>query len=48
MEGTLNSGKQNVFKNNIGIRRNPASSGNNFIEDKIPCRRTTVGISLSR
>jgi hypothetical protein len=23
MEGSLNSGKQNVFKNNVGIRRNP-------------------------
>jgi hypothetical protein len=36
MEGSLNSGKQNVFKNNVGIRRNPASSGNNFIEDNGP------------
>ena len=36
MEGNLNSGKQNVFKNNVGIRRNPASSGNNFIEDNAP------------
>jgi hypothetical protein len=36
MEGNLNSGKQNVFKNNVGIRRNPASSGNNFIEDNNP------------
>jgi hypothetical protein len=36
MEGTLNSGKQNLFKNNVGIRRNPASSGNNFIEDNNP------------
>lgn len=29
-------GKQNVFKNNVGIRRNPASSGNNFIADNTP------------
>lgn len=36
MEGNLNSGKQNFFKNNVGIRRNPASSGNNFIEDNNP------------
>jgi hypothetical protein len=36
MEGSLNSGKQNVFKNNVGIRRNPASSSNNFIEDNLP------------
>jgi hypothetical protein len=36
MEGSLNSGKQNVFKNNVGIRRNPASSSNNFIEDNGP------------
>ena len=36
MEGTLNSGKQNVFKNNVGIRRKPSSSSNNFIEDNGP------------
>ena len=36
MEGSLNSGKQNVFRNNVGIRRNPASAGNNFIEDNGP------------
>jgi hypothetical protein len=36
MEGSLNSGKQNIFKNNVGIRRNPASSSNNFIEDNGP------------
>jgi hypothetical protein len=36
MEGSLNSGRQNVFRNNVGIRRNPASSGNNFIEDNGP------------
>ena len=35
-EGSLNSGKQNIFRNNVGIRRNPASSGNNFIEDNAP------------
>jgi len=39
MEGSLNSGKQNVFKNNVGIRRNPASSSNNFIEDNNPIQQ---------
>jgi hypothetical protein len=39
MEGSLNSGKQNVFKNNVGIRRNGASSGNNFIEDNGPVQQ---------
>lgn len=42
MEGSLNSGKQNVFKNNIGIRRNPASSGNNFIEDNNPVQQNNT------
>ncbi len=36
MEGSLNSGKQNIFRNNVGIRRNPASTSNNFIEDNAP------------
>ncbi|HMP81184.1 MAG TPA: immunoglobulin domain-containing protein [Verrucomicrobiota bacterium] len=36
MEGTLNSGKQNIFKNNVGIKRNASSSGNNFIADNNP------------
>ena len=36
MEGSLNSGKQNIFRNNVGIRRNPASGSNNFIEDNGP------------
>lgn len=39
MEGSLNSGRQNVFKNNVGIRRNPASSSNNFIEDNGPVQQ---------
>lgn len=42
MEGNLNSGKQNVFKNNVGIRRNPASSGNNFIEDNNPVQENNT------
>ena len=41
-EGTLNSGKQNVFKNNVGIRRNPASSGNNFSEDNAPLEQNNT------
>jgi len=42
MEGSLNSGKQNVFKNNVGIRRNPASSSNNFIEDNGPLQQNNT------
>ncbi len=38
-EGSLNSGKQNVFKNNVGIRRNAASTSNNFIEDNAPLQQ---------
>lgn len=41
-EGSLNSGKQNVFKNNVGIRRNPASTGNNFIEDNAPLQQNNT------
>jgi len=41
-EGSLNSGKQNVFKNNVGIRRNPASSSNNFIEDNAPLQQNNT------
>ena len=32
-EGTVNSGKQNVFKNNVGILRKTNNTGNNFSED---------------
>jgi hypothetical protein len=42
MEGSLNSGKQNIFRNNVGIRRNPASSGNNFIEDNAPIEQNNT------
>jgi hypothetical protein len=42
MEGSLNSGKQNVFNNNVGIRRNPASSGNNFIADNSPIEQNNT------
>ena len=41
-EGSLNSGKQNIFRNNVGIRRNPASSGNNFIEDNAPLQQNNT------
>jgi hypothetical protein len=35
-EGSLNSGKQNVFKNNVGILRKASSPSNNFSEDNGP------------
>jgi hypothetical protein len=41
-EGSLNSGKQNVFQNNVGIRRNPASTSNNFIEDNAPLEQNNT------
>ncbi|MFO1489143.1 MAG: hypothetical protein U1F65_11770, partial [Verrucomicrobiota bacterium] len=41
-EGSLNSGKQNVFKNNVGIRRKASSSGNNFIEDNGPLEQNNT------
>jgi hypothetical protein len=34
MEGSLNSGKQNIFKNNVGVQR--PTSGGNFIADNNP------------
>ena len=42
MEGSLNAGKQNVFRNNVGIRRNPASSSNNFSEDNGPLEQNNT------
>lgn len=38
MEGTLNSGKQNVFKNNVSIPRS-STNGGGFIEDNSPVQQ---------